>query len=155
MVTAWRFQGPCCMPLASYHAWVWTLIEPLLGSWGHRGPQSLGYCLGVSPISSPFASPGHCQDVGSFLPSSFVGTGGLLQFCFYCEGKRSASFTFSCLLLRMAGAAILTSQGGLWDGNRQNRQLGWQSEVTLFLINLEMECKSHENSTLSCPLLYP
>ena len=70
------------------------------------------------------ASRGRRQAVGSFLPSSLAGTGGLPQFCFHCEGKRSASFTFSCLPLRAAGVAILTSQSSLWESDRQSRQPG-------------------------------
>lgn len=58
--------------------------------------------------------------VGSLFPSSLARTGGLPQFCFHCEGRCSASFTFSCLPSTVAGVGVLTSQGGLLYGERQD-----------------------------------
>ena len=102
---------------------MWTRTDPSGVPEAGRVPGVPAQGLRPSSILCS-ASRGYGQAVGSLLPSSLAGTGGLRQFCFHCEGKRSASFTFSCSPLRAAGVAILKSQGGLWDSDRQSRQPG-------------------------------
>lgn len=128
----------------------------LLGSWDQRGHQILGYCLGGKAHQQPLlcisrSLPG-CGQLPSLLTCWDRWPSPVLLSLW---GQTFCLFHFLLFAIKNGRCSHSHISGWSLGWQQQNRHLGWQSEVTLFLINLEMECKSHENRTLFCPLLYP
>ena len=117
MTMVYTIWLPRRVELGSLYVWMKTLTDLAWDLEVREDTRSVATAQGMRHSHSPSsASPGHHQAVGSFLPSSGAMTGGPSQFYFHGEGKHSAPFTFSCLPWRVAGAAILTRQGGLLVG---------------------------------------